>query len=269
MTMCDFNADPAKGTCRANSTLFPPVSLGANSSDSEGHMKHFATNDAMNIFRLPISWQSLTNNNLTGPLHRPSLAQYDRLVQSCLATGAHCIISPKTPRVSPVNPRPQVRPTRTSTASGPNSRNRTQPPPPVVFELTHPLPDTDLALGASASQKAVTAIRDAGATAQMILLPGLAFSSVEEAQSTGDALAKITNPNGSTENLLFGLRKYLAAEETGQKLNVRRTTTRRSRRQRDTSGGIGRQAVLSETGAAEGDDRLCLVWFCEQNRFRE
>jgi len=55
-------------------------------------MQHFVDNDGYNTFRLPVSWQFLTNDVLTATLDETNFAKYDDLVQACLATGANCII---------------------------------------------------------------------------------------------------------------------------------------------------------------------------------
>lgn len=54
-------------------------------------MQHFVNDDKLNIFRLPVGWQFLTND-VIGSLNATNLASYDLLVQSCLAAGAYCII---------------------------------------------------------------------------------------------------------------------------------------------------------------------------------
>lgn len=46
----------------------------------------------MNIFRLPVGWQYLINNNLGGSLDSGNFGRYDQLVQACLRTGAYCMI---------------------------------------------------------------------------------------------------------------------------------------------------------------------------------
>lgn len=51
-------------------------------------MKHFVTDDGLNAFRLPVGWQYLVNNQLGGTLNAANLANYDSLVQNCLASGA-------------------------------------------------------------------------------------------------------------------------------------------------------------------------------------
>ena len=60
--------------------------------DGAGQMQHFVNDDGFNIFRLPVGWQFLTGDMATGTLNQTNLAKYDALVQTCLATGASCII---------------------------------------------------------------------------------------------------------------------------------------------------------------------------------
>jgi len=55
-------------------------------------MQHFADKDGFNVFRLPVAWQSLVNNDLvTNELDATFWAEYDGIVQACLDTGAHCM----------------------------------------------------------------------------------------------------------------------------------------------------------------------------------
>ncbi len=62
------------------------------SNDAAAQMKHFVDDDKLNVFRLNVGWQYLVNNQLGGSLDAGNMAKYDGLVQSCLATGAYCII---------------------------------------------------------------------------------------------------------------------------------------------------------------------------------
>ena len=55
-------------------------------------MKHFMNNHGMNIFRLPVGWQFLTNQVPGGSLDATNAAKYDALMQTCLGLGAHCIL---------------------------------------------------------------------------------------------------------------------------------------------------------------------------------
>lgn len=55
-------------------------------------MNHFARDDGLNVFRLPVCWQYLVNGVLGGTLNANNFAVYDQLVQGCLATGAYCVV---------------------------------------------------------------------------------------------------------------------------------------------------------------------------------
>jgi len=55
-------------------------------------MQHFAKDDGMNIFRLPVGWQYLVNGKLGGTLDASNFGRYQSLVQACLGTGAYCML---------------------------------------------------------------------------------------------------------------------------------------------------------------------------------
>ena len=78
----------------------------------------------------------------------------------------------------------------------------------------HDIPD--IQRWAQSVQAAVTAIRKAGATSQIILLPGNNWTSAETFVSNGsaDALSKVTNPDGSIDNLVFDVHKYLDSDNS-------------------------------------------------------
>lgn len=74
------------GSCTLSSALAP-------GEKGIEQMKHFTNDDGLNVFRLPVSWQYLVNNNLGGTLDADNFATYDKLVQACLKTTAKmCII---------------------------------------------------------------------------------------------------------------------------------------------------------------------------------
>lgn len=85
------------------------ASLNKGNSDGGAMMQHFAQQDGLNTFRLPVTWQFLINsNNLngtavtnispgalatsTGQLSPGNMGEYNQLVRACLSTGAFCII---------------------------------------------------------------------------------------------------------------------------------------------------------------------------------
>ena len=78
----------------------------------------------------------------------------------------------------------------------------------------HDIPDIDA--WADSVQAAVTAIRNAGATSQLILLPGNNWTSAETFVSNGSAaaLSKVTNPDGSITGLIFDVHKYLDSDNS-------------------------------------------------------
>jgi len=59
--------------------------------------------------------------------------------------------------------------------------------------------------------------RNARATSQIILLPGNDRTSAESfvADGSGPALATVTNPDGTTTNLVFDIHKYLDSDGSG------------------------------------------------------
>ena len=80
----------ADGTCNPTGA-WPPLTQ-YYGMDGAGQMQHFVDDDGYNAFRLPVGWQFLTNGALGGDIDEDNWAEYDALVQACLATGAHCII---------------------------------------------------------------------------------------------------------------------------------------------------------------------------------
>lgn len=57
-------------------------------STGAAQMQHFYNDDGMNIFRMPVGWQYLTNNVVGGDLDATNFGKYDELMQSCLDLGA-------------------------------------------------------------------------------------------------------------------------------------------------------------------------------------
>ena len=155
-------------------------------------MIHFSTVDKLNIFRLPVAWQYLVNNQLGGSLDATNFGQYDQLVQACLKTGAHCIIDihnyarwngniigqPGGPTNQDFSSLWSQLATKyasdTNVVMGlmnePHDSTVSSPCPKAEELTTTPVPS--ITGWAASCQAAVTAIRNAGATSQMILLPG-------------------------------------------------------------------------------------------------
>ncbi|KAK0625184.1 glycoside hydrolase superfamily [Bombardia bombarda] len=257
------------GSCPLGSTQLPLQSFKLGGGDGEGQMKHFATDDGMNLFRLPISWQFLVNNQLGSPLNTANLAKYDKLVQTCLATGAHCMIDIHNfarwnggiiGQGGPTDEQFVSLWTQLATEYA-ASQN-------IVFELMNEPHDLDIPKWAATCQKVVTAIRSAGAKTQMILLPGSNFDSAATLVSGGSAAAlmAITNPDGSTDNLVLDVHKYLDVDNSGTHAECITNNTGAFGEVATFLRQAERKGLVSETGAAP-DGSACLARFCEQNSF--
>jgi endoglucanase len=137
----------------------------------------------------------------------------------------------------------------------------------VVFELMNEPHHLDVPLWAATCQKVVTAIRNAGAASQMILLPGTNFDSAATLVSSGsaDALMAITNPDGSTDNLLLDIHKYLDIDNSGTHAECTTDNVGNFTIVAEYLRGKGRKGLVSETGASS--QASCMTAFCAQNTF--
>jgi endoglucanase len=235
-------------------------------SDGTSQMQHFANQDGFNMFRLPAGWQFLTANQLGGNLDSNNFGKYDRLVQGCLATGAYCIVDIHNYARWNGAVIGQGGPTDaqfvalwTSLATKYKSQSK------VIFGVMNEPHDLTISTWAATVQKVVTAIRNAGATSQMILLPGTDFTSAANfiSNGSGGALIKVTNPDGSTTNLIFDVHKYLDSDNSGTHTecvtnNIDSAFSPLATWLRQNN----RQAILSETGG--GNTQSCNQYLCQQ-----
>jgi endoglucanase len=197
------------GTCTGKN-----VDPGANGI---AQMQHFTKDDKLNVFRLPIGWQSLVNNQLGGPLDATVIAAYDKLMQGCLATGALCILDVHNYARWNGAIIGQGGPTNAQfadlwsklAAKYKNTKN-------VAFGIMNEPHDLQMTQWADSVQAAVTAIRKAGATSQMLLLPGTDFTSAGTfPTASGPYLLKVKDSDGSTNKLIFDVHRYLDTDNSG------------------------------------------------------
>jgi len=132
----------------------------------------------------------------------------------------------------------------------------------VIFGLMNEPHDVDITAWANTVQLAVTAIRNAGASTQMILLPGNNFTSAGTFVSNGSgaALIKVTNPDGSTTGLILDVHKYLDTDNSGTHSEC--TTDNISDAFALVAAFLresGRKALVSETGAGSSSSVSRLV----------
>ncbi|EIW76534.1 hypothetical protein CONPUDRAFT_130615 [Coniophora puteana RWD-64-598 SS2] len=248
------------------SSAYPPLTQ-YYGADGAGQMTHFVNDDGYNIFRLPVAWQYLTNNEATGTLNQTNFAEYDALVQACLETGASCIIDIHNYARFNGEIIGQGGPTNevfadlwSSIATYYADESK------IVFGVMnepHDLPS--ITTWAGTVQAAVTAIRNAGATSQYILLPGDNYTSAETFVSGGSAaaLATVTNPDGSITGLIMDVHKYLDSDNSGT--NAECVTNNIDDAWEPLATWLranNRQALNTETGG--GDVTSCNTYMCEQ-----
>ena len=193
------------------------------------------------------------NSTMPNTLDATNFSKYDQLVQACLTTGAHCIVDIHNYARFNGLIIGQGGPTNAQFANiWSQIATKYAKEPNVIFGVMnepHDIPD--IAIWAASVQAAVTAIRQAGATTQLILLPGTDFTGAQTFISNGSAgnLSTVNNPDGTNTSLIFDVHKYLDSDGSGQ------ATTCTSNHIDDTFVPLAaflkannRTAILSETG---------------------
>lgn len=255
------------GSCDLDTIVYPLTSLHGSVVDGAGQMQHFYDDDQMTMFRLPVSWQFLVANDLaTNTLDKTNFAMYDKLMQTCLATGATCVIDIHNYARWDDTIIGQGGPTNAQFASlWTQLATKYKDVSKVAFGIMNEPHDLNIVMWAETVQAAVTAIRQAGATTQMILLPGTNFTCAVTFISTGSAssLMNVTNLDGTTTNLVFDVHQYLDFDNSGTHDTCAVNNTVGFATLATWLRSNGRQAIIGETGAGGTDS--CLEDFCAQN----
>ncbi len=122
-----------------------------------------------------------------------------------------------------------------------------------------------ISLWATTVQACVTAIRKAGATSQMILLPGNGWTGAGTLISDGSlaALQNITNIDSTTTNLIFDIHKYCDSDSSGTHAECVMNNIDNAFAPLATAlRGIGRQGMVTETGG--GNTASCVKYVCQE-----
>jgi endoglucanase len=226
-------------------------------------MQHFYKDDKLNIFRLPIGWQTLVNNQLGGNLDSNVIAQYDTLMQGCLATGATCIIDVHNYARWNGKIIGQGGPTNAQFADlwskiAAKYKSQTK----IIFGLMNEPHDLQMSQWADSVQAAVTAIRAAGATSQLLLLPGTDFTSAGTfVQNSAPYLSKVKDSDGTTTKLIYDVHRYLDTDNSGTHTEC--VTDHVSDSFEPLAAYLrqnGRKAILSEIGG--GNTASCEQYMC-------
>ncbi|KAG1790655.1 glycoside hydrolase family 5 protein [Suillus plorans] len=250
------------GTCIISQVVPPVYQL--SGVDGLGQMQHFVKDDGYNVFRLPVGWQYLTYNQSTSVLNETQFSNYNMLVSDCLSTGAHCEIDIHNYARYDGEIIGQGGPSNEVFAElWYNIASYWQNETNVIFGVMnepHDIPNiTTWAESVQAS------IREAGATTQMILLPGNNYTSAETFVSSGsaEALGMVRNPDGTFTNLIMDVHKYLDYDNSGTHAPCVTNNIEDSWYPLSTwLRANGRQALNTETGGGNVDS--CVGYISQQ-----
>ncbi|KAI0189218.1 glycoside hydrolase family 5 protein [Xylaria flabelliformis] len=255
------------GTCVTTKVVPPLSTLGG--PDGAGQMSHFAQDLSMNIFRLPVGWQFLVNNQLGGTLDSNNIGQYDQLVKACLATGATCIIDIHNYARWNGQIIGQGGPTDDQFANvWSQLATKYASEEKVIFGLMNEPHEVDINTWAKSVQAAVTAIRQAetsaGGSAHTILIPGNDYTSAAAfPTNSGPALLGVVNPDGSTTGLVFDVHKYSDSDGSGTHTDcVTDNISTAFAPLADWLRTNKRQALNTEMGG--GNTQSCEQYVCDQ-----
>ncbi|PMD45506.1 glycoside hydrolase family 5 protein [Hyaloscypha variabilis F] len=259
----DFGCGNTLGDYASSEVTAPLLSQG--NADGIGQMNHFVHNDGLNVFRLPVCWQYLVNNVLGGTLNSNNFGVYDQLVQGCLATGAYCVVD--------IHNYARWNDQIVGQSNGAVTNGdlasvwyqlaaKYATESKVIFGVMNEPHDLDINTWATTVQWAVTSIRNAGATSQMILLPGTDYTAAGSFISTGSAsaLSAVVNLDGSTTNLIFDIHQYLDADSSGTTADCVTNGVDNLSAFATWLRSNGRQAFLTETGG--GSTASCYDYLC-------
>ncbi|KAF6224504.1 hypothetical protein HO133_011081 [Letharia lupina] len=227
-------------------------------------MQHFVNDDKLNLFRLPVGWQYLVNHDLGGALDQTFFSTYDQIMQACLATGAHCILDVHNYARWNGGIIGQGGPSNDDFGNlWAQLAQKYASQGNVIFGLMNEPHDLDMTTWAASVQQAVYAIRDNGATTQMILLPGTNYDAVGGFQSnSAPALSSVQDYDGTHNKLIYEAHQYLdggggtatECDTNGVEYTLAPLTTYLR--------SVGRQGMLTETGG--GNTASCYTDVCAE-----
>ncbi|KAE9378464.1 glycoside hydrolase family 5 protein [Stipitochalara longipes BDJ] len=282
VVLSGINLSGFETSCDTTGTCTLPIAQNPMSANYNitGQISHF-TDLGFNTFRLPVSWQYLTNSayTTTGVLNAANLAAYDALVQDCLNTGAYCVIDLHNyGRFSDYVIGQGGATDAAFVALWGAIAKKYAKESYVIFGLMNQISyGTSYAINsygqsvavtwniqtwATTLQAAVSAIRTAGAISQFILLRGSDWTGTTSfVPATATALAAITNPDGPIGKLIFDFQKYL--DSTGAGTSAECTSSYITDAFAPAAQWLrchGRQALVTELGG--GNTESCISYMC-------
>ncbi|MCJ1472029.1 hypothetical protein MMC13_000674 [Lambiella insularis] len=217
--------------------------------------------------RLPIGWPYIVNYNLGGTLDPTYSGYYDSLVQACLATGAHCILDLHAYARwynGTVGQSGVTNADLTSVWTQLAAKYASQPD--IIFGTMNEPHDLDMDTWAATVQEVVLAIRQAGATNQLILLPGTDFTAAGGFSiNSAPALSTVVDTDGTTSKLIYDIHQYLDSDFTGTHPDCVTDGTANLATLATYLRANSRQAFLTETGG--GNNQNCVNYMRNQLGF--
>lgn len=132
----------------------------------------------------------------------------------------------------------------------------------VIFGIMNEPHDLDLDKWAITVQQAITAIRNAGARNQMILIPGSHFSAASTFNVTYPALKNVHDIDGSNNKIIFDVHAYLDSDHSGTNRDCVTANIDVFQQVQQILQANNRQAMLTETGGGQTDS--CIKYLKEQ-----
>jgi endoglucanase len=237
-----------------------------NSGAAASKITHFVSL-GLKTFRLPVAWQFLAQANNPGALNIKNWHLYDGLVQTCLSAGASlCVIdlhnyarwNGAANIIGPGGPTNTQLATFWSQLAAKYAGDRR-----VAFDLMNEPHDLDINGLALTYQAVVAAIRKVGGPTSLILIEGTDYASAGAfPYNSGNILLNVTNPDGSTSNLIFSVHQYLDANLSGTQSTCPNSAVEIFQNLGDWLRDHGRQAFVGEIGGGTGRDcasQICAV----------
>ncbi|KAI9668824.1 MAG: hypothetical protein M1831_000893 [Alyxoria varia] len=210
---CEFQCD-VKGACTGGeeAKYFCP-----KPEQYKEQIAHFQKKYNHNIFRLPVGWQYIVGNDPAGKLGGEVWENFQGMVKECLASGSKCIIDVHNygrwegKEITGEAMEKSFADLWGAIAAKYASEKN------IVFGIMNEPHDQDSAAWQKTCQKAVDAVRDAGAKDQWILVPGPPWSHLGDfAKDTSKYSLEIKDKaDSSGKNLIIDLHQYFDEDNSG------------------------------------------------------
>lgn len=209
----------------------------------------------VNLMRVPVAWDSL-QSEMNGKLNETSLKSYVEFIEKITKQGAHAIVdvhsfarykrqivgeSSSTPAAAMVSLWTQL-----AAAFKDNDL--------VIFGLANEPHDLQITTWATTVQQVVTALRKAGHH-NMILIPGTEYTSMKAFPQWYTAMKTVKNPDGSFDNLVFEVHRYLDGDNSGKSKECVESHADEVAKTVELLKADKRQVILGETGG--GSTETC------------